>query len=113
MFRCGAEIVLKRPQCEQKPYPSYNLQRSLLIRKDHLPIRGSVATSAPIKVFRLDSDGFENLSNTECGAKQFCFGAETALKAAFLLLTEALYGTLSVTLRFTIWYSVKTTIEIT
>ena len=31
MFCCGAEIVPKRSQCEQKPYPSCNLQRSLLI----------------------------------------------------------------------------------
>ena len=31
MFCCGAEIVLKRSQCEQKPYPLCNLQRSLLI----------------------------------------------------------------------------------
>ena len=31
MFRCGAEIVPKRSQCEQKPYPSHNLQRCLLI----------------------------------------------------------------------------------
>ena len=31
MFCCGAEIVPKRSQCEQKSYPSYNLQRSLLI----------------------------------------------------------------------------------
>ena len=28
---CGAENVPKRSQCEQKPYPSYNLQRPLLI----------------------------------------------------------------------------------
>ena len=48
--------VLKRSQCEQSSYPSYNIQRSLLIWKDHLPKRGSVAISAPIKVFRLDSD---------------------------------------------------------
>ena len=27
----GAEIVPKRSQCEQKPYPPYNLQSSLLI----------------------------------------------------------------------------------
>ena len=65
MFCCGAEIVPKRSQCEQKPYPSYNVQRSLLISKDHLPKRGSVAISAPIKVFRLDSDRFKNLSDTE------------------------------------------------
>ena len=26
MFCCGAEIVPNRSQCEQKPYPSYNLQ---------------------------------------------------------------------------------------
>ena len=31
MFCCGAEIVPKRSQCEQKPYPLCNLQRSLLI----------------------------------------------------------------------------------
>ena len=31
MFCCGAEIVPKRFQCEQENYPSYNLQRSLLI----------------------------------------------------------------------------------
>ena len=31
MFCCGAEIVPKRSQCKQKPYPSYILQRSLLI----------------------------------------------------------------------------------
>ena len=31
MFCCGAENVLKCSQCEQKPYPSYNLQCSLLI----------------------------------------------------------------------------------
>ena len=49
MFCCGAEIVPKSSQCEHKPYPSYNLQRSLLISKDQLPVRGSVAISAPIK----------------------------------------------------------------
>ena len=31
MFCCGAEVVPKRSQCEQKPYPLCNLQRSLLI----------------------------------------------------------------------------------
>ena len=31
MFCCGAEIVPKRSQREQKPYPLCNLQRSLLI----------------------------------------------------------------------------------
>ena len=31
MFCCCAEIVRKRSQCEQKPYPLCNLQRSLLI----------------------------------------------------------------------------------
>ena len=31
MFRCGAEIVPKRSQCEHKPYPLCNLQRFLLI----------------------------------------------------------------------------------
>ena len=50
---CGAQIVPNRSQCEHKPYPSYNLQHSLLISEDHLPKRGSVAISAPIKVFRL------------------------------------------------------------
>ena len=76
IFCCGAEIVPKRSQCEQKPYPSHNLQRSLLIWKDHLPIRGSVAISAPIEVFRLDSDRLKNLSDTErstlnSGAEQY------------------------------------------
>ena len=65
MFCCGAETVPKHSQCEHKPYPSYNLQGSLLISKDHSPKRGCVAISAPIKVFRLDSDGFRNLSDTE------------------------------------------------
>ena len=65
MFCCGAEIIPKRSQCEKKPYPSYSLQCSLLICKDHLPKRGSVAISAPIKVFRLDSNRFKNLSDTE------------------------------------------------
>ena len=45
-------------QCEQEPYPSYNLHSFLLICKDYLPKRGSVAISAPIKVFTLDSDRF-------------------------------------------------------
>ena len=112
MFCCGAENVPKGSQCEQKPYPSYDLQPSLLISKDHLPKRGSVAISAPIEVFRLDSDRFENLSHTErstfsSGAEQYCSGAETALKAAFLVWTEALSGTFSATLRFTIRYSVN------
>ena len=63
---------------------------SLLISKDHLPKRGSVAIFAPMKVFRLDSDRFKNLSDTErstfnSGAEQYCSGAETASKAAFLV----------------------------
>ena len=112
MSCCGAEIVPKRSHCEQKPYPSCNLQRSLLIWKDNLPKRGSVAISAPIKVFRLDSDRLKNLSDTECstfnsGAEQYCSRAETASKAAFLVWTEALSGTLSEMLRFTIRYSVN------
>ena len=49
MFCCGAAIVPKRSQCEHKPYPSYNLQPSVLISKDHLPVRGSVVISAAIK----------------------------------------------------------------
>ena len=90
MSCCGAQIAPKRSQCEHKPYPSYNLQRSLLISKDHLPKRGSVAISAPIKVFRLDSDHLKNLSDTErstfnSGAEQYCSGAENASKTAFLV----------------------------
>ena len=85
MFCCGAETVPKRSQCEHKPYPSYNLQRSLLISEDDLPKRSSVAISAPIKVFRLASDRFRNLSDTErstfnSGAEQYCSGAENASK---------------------------------
>ena len=114
MFCCGAEIVPKRSQYEQEPYQSYNLQHSLLIWKDYLPKRGSVAISAPIKVFRLNSDHFKSLSDTErsifnSGAEQYCSGAETASKAAFLVWTEALSGTLSAMLRFTIQYSVNIT----
>ena len=80
MFCCGAEAVSKRSQCQHRPYPSYNLERSVLISKDHLPKRGSVAISAPIKVFRLDSDRFRNLPDTErstfnSGAEQYCSGA--------------------------------------
>ena len=112
MFCCGAETVPKRSQCQHKFYWSYNLQRSLLISKDNLPKRGSVAISAPIKVFRIDSDRFKNLSDMErstfnSGAEQYCSGVETASKAAFPVRTEALSGTLSATLRFTIRYSVN------
>ena len=49
MFCCRADIVPRRSQCEHKPYPSNNLQCSLSIWKDHLPVRGSIAISAPIK----------------------------------------------------------------
>ena len=62
------------------------------------------------KVFRLDSDRFKNLSDTErfnSRAEHFCSGVETASKAAYLMWTEALSGTLSATLRFTIRYSVN------
>ena len=116
MFCCGAETVPKRSQCEHKPYPSYNLQLSLLVSKDHLPKRGSVAISAPIKVFRLDSDRFRNLFDTErstfnSGAEQYCSRTENASKTAFLVWTEALSGTLSTTLRFTIRYSVNIALE--
>ena len=77
MSCCGAEIVPKRSQCEQQPYPLCNLQRFLLIWKDNLSKRGSVAISAPIKVFSLDSDRFKNLSDTKrstfnSGAEQYC-----------------------------------------
>ena len=90
IFCCGAEIVSKCSQCEQKPCPAYNLQRSLLIRKDHLPKRGSVAISAAIKVFRLDSDRFKSLpymdrSTLNSRAEQYCSGAENASKAVFLV----------------------------
>ena len=88
MFCCGAEIVLKRPQCEHNQYPSYNLQRSLLISKDYLLVQGSIAISAPIK--HSDSDPFKNVSDMErstlnSGVEQFCSGAETAPKAVFLV----------------------------
>ena len=87
---CGAQIVPKRSQCEHKPYPSYNLQRSLMISKDHLPKRSSVAISAPIKVFGFDSERFQNLSDTErstfnSGGEKYCSGAENASKTAFLV----------------------------
>ena len=77
--------------------------------KDHLPKRGFIAISAPIKVFRLDSDRFKNLSDTKRSTfnirvEQHCSGAENALKAAFLVWTEAISSTLSAMLRFTIRY---------
>ena len=110
MLCCSSETVPKRSECEQEPSSSYNLQHSRLIWKEHLPVRGSIAIYDPVKVFRLDSYRFKNLSDTErytfnSGAEQFCPRAETASKAAF---TEALSGTLSATLRFTIRYSVNT-----
>ena len=93
IFCCVAEILPKRSQCEHKPFPSDNLHRSILIR---LPIRGSVAISAPIEVFILDSDRFKNISDTKSSAfnsraEQYCSGAETASKA---VQTKALSGTL-------------------
>ena len=50
------------------------------------------------QVFRLDSGRFKNLSHTErstfnSAAEQYCSRAETALKAAFLVLTETLSAT--------------------
>ena len=90
MFCFGAEIVPKCSQCEQEPYPSYNLQHFILIGKDYLPKRGSVTIPALIKVFRLDSDRFKDLSDTErstfnSGADQYCSGAENASKTVFLV----------------------------
>ena len=60
-------------------------------------------------MFRLDSNHFKNLSDTErstfhSGAEQYCSGAETASKAAFLVWTEAVT---SATLRFITRYSVN------
>ena len=117
MFCCGAEIVQKRYQCKQKPYQSYNLQCSLLIYlKRSLPKRGSIAISAPIKMFRLDLDCFKNLSDTKhstfnIGAEQYCSGAENASKTTFLVWTEAISSTLYATLRFTIRYSVNIALD--
>ena len=91
---CELHVAVQRSfqsvPSEQKPYPSYNLQRSLLIWKDHLPIRDFAAISALVKVFRLGSERFKNLSDTEhftfnSGAEQYCSGTETAQKAAFLV----------------------------
>ena len=57
---------------------------------NHLPKQSSLAISAPIKVFRLDSGRFKNLSDTKrstfnSGEEQYCSGADTASKAAFRL----------------------------
>ena len=117
-FKSCSDTVLQKlfrsvPSVNRSPIRyACNLQRSLLIWKDYLPKWGFVAISAPIKVFRLDSDRFKNLSDTErstfnSGAEQYCSGAETASKAVFLVWTEALSGTLSATLRFTVRYSVN------
>ena len=76
---------------------------------NHLPKQSFLAISAPIKVFRLDSGRFKNLSNTKLtlhfqqkkGAVLFrsrhCFKSSIST-----LNSEALSGTFSATLRFTI-----------
>ena len=100
MFCCGAEIVPKRYQCEQEPYPSYNFQRSLLIWKDYLPKRGSVAISA-----------FKNLSERSSfnsGAEQSRNGFESGIPG----VNRSLSGKLSGTLRFTIRNSVNMASEL-
>ena len=87
IFCCGAGIVPKRFQCAlsvmQVATFLFNLKRSFTKTRFR-------CNSAPIKVFRLDSDRFQNVSDTErstfnSGAEHFCSGAETASKAAFLL----------------------------
>ena len=79
----------------------------------HLPIRGSVAVSAPTKLFRLGLDCFKNLSDTgrstfDNGAEQSCSGAKIVPQLAFPVWTEALSDTYFATLHFTILYSVNT-----
>ena len=100
MFCCGAETVSK----------SYNLQHFLLIWKDQLPKRGSIAISASIEVFRLDLDRFENLSNTECStfnSGAVLFPSRNCFESSILVWTEALSDTLFGTLHFTVRYSVN------
>ena len=104
MFCCGAEIVPGRSRCGRGPYPLCNLQRSLLIWGDNLPMRGSVAVSAPVGVFGLGSGRLGGLSGAgrstfSGGAGQCCSGAETALGAAFLVWA----GALSVSLSGAVW----------
>ena len=103
MFCCGAEIVPKR--CEHKPYPLYNLQRCLLISKDHLPVRGSVPISAPIKC----SDLTRTVSKTYPIRNVPLSTAErsSSVLEQKLPRTEVLSGTLSETLRFITRYSVN------
>ena len=91
MFCCIAEIVPKRSQCvNRSPIRHTHIATLPFDLKRSLPKRGSVVISAPIKVFRVDSDRFKNLSDTErstfnSGAEQYCSGAENALKAVFLV----------------------------
>ena len=87
MSCCGAQIVLKRSQCEHKPYPSYNLQFDFKRSFTSTMFR---CNSCSDKVFRLDSDRFKNLSDTErstfnSGAEQYCSEAENASTVAFLV----------------------------
>ena len=58
MFCCGAEIVPKRSQFEQKPYSSFDFKRSFTSTK-------FCCNFCSDKVFRFDSDRFKNLSDTE------------------------------------------------
>ena len=80
--------------------------------KDHLPKRDSIAISVPIQVLRLNWNRFKNLCDMErssfnSGEEQYCSGADTASKGAFLVRTETLSSTLSAMLHFTIPYRVK------
>ena len=111
MLCCGAELVPKRSQCEHKPYLSYNLQRSLLISKDHLPVRGSVAISAPIKY----SDSTRTVSITypirnvplSAAERSSSFPEQKLLRKQHIPSVNRspiVSGTLSATLSFTIWW---------
>ena len=75
------------PSVNRSPIRQYSLQRVLLICKDHSPVRGSVAVSAPIKVFRFDSDRFKNLYDTErstfnSGCERFLFRSRNCFESS-------------------------------
>ena len=114
MFCCGAEIVPKRSQCEHKQYPSYNLQRSLLISKDHSAVQASTRFCCNFcsdKVIRLEwtvskTSPIRNvpLSTAE---RISSVSEQKLLRKQRSRCEQKPYPVLSSMLRFTIRYSVK------
>ena len=91
----------------QFPTLSFDLKRSFTNTRFCCNFCSDKSVRTWLGPFQKPIDTERSIFNSE--AEQYCSGAETASKAAFLVWTEALSGTLSATLRFTIRYSVNTT----